>query len=872
QTFAFYAELHLVLYRQALIAQVDETYALLAAHAGTPERLVDPACIQIGSLSTRTDYVGGVRLGAELLASLGVEVPLDDPLSTLERELALLYEQAQANPDDFLPDRMAEPNARLVARAKLMNSVASTASHYQPLITGWVLVREALEWNESGCLENYISMVPGLIMTTIALRGDHVLGYRAARRALEMGLAHERGAETALAQHICAAFVNHWFHPLEEDMELGRRAYDGMMRVGDLDYASVTFVNNLTVTLECGATLSQMHPECDPALTFVRKTGDLHAEQIYVPYQQFTRALEGLTAAPGCFDDDDFKEQEFLSAAANNPQALCIFHVLRGLAAAILADEGALNQHVEMALRLTPTILGTYVSAQLNFLHSLALIQQIRAADAEDERAGLLKRLETNLAWLAARAADAPVNFGHLSDQIQAERLDVLEQPWEALGLYEQAMRKAQGNQRPWHQALITERAGQFYLRQGLEYAGQQLLVRAHHLYKRWGASAKTQAMQQSMPFLVGGQPGTSSNSRDDDLNYEVLLRATQVLASETSQPRLVARVVEILGQLTGATDTRLLLLDDHNQWQLEGGMQGSESLERMSLVEAKERRIVAASVLQLCLKTFKPVVSDDALIDQRFAGDPHFADLPLCSLLALPVLVRGRVSAVLTLENRLTRAAFRESRVETVSMLCKQLAISIENVRLYQSLERKVAERTAELSEVNDKLQQLSELDGLTGVANRRKFDSTLDKEWRRALRGGHSLAVLMVDIDHFKMYNDQYGHQAGDQCLKQVAGILASTAKRPGDLVARYGGEEFVAILPGLDRQAASEVAEKMRKAIETQRIEHIRNTPLHLVTISLGVGACVPKEFEPMRGLVEQADACLYRAKNTGRNRVG
>jgi len=871
EAFAFYAELHLVLYRQARMAQADEVYALLEAHSDSPERLVDPACIQIGSLSTRTDYEGGVQLGSALLGKLGVVVPVDDPLPALNHELELLYQLAESQTEEFLPDRLAQPDKGLVARAKLMNCVAATASHHQPMITGWVSVRNALQWNESGYLDNYISLVSALIITTIALRGDYAIGYRVARRALEMGLIHERGIETAIVQHIIAVFVNHWFRPLEENMEYARVAFNGMTRAGDLEYAAVTFVTNLTAILETAAELSRMHPEIASALTFVRKTGNRHAEQSYLPYRQVVRALEGATASRESFDDADFQEQEFLSAARNNPQALCIFHVFRALAAAIYADDRSLTLRAEMASSLTPYILGVYTVAVLNFLHSLALLQQIRAADSVSGRAVLLERLNANQTWLAARAADAPMNFAHLYDLVQAERLDLLNQPWEALALFEQAMRKAQGNQRPWHHALITERAGQFYLRRGLEYAGQHLLARAYHLYRQWGANGKVQAMQQSMPFLDSSHPGSSTSSREDDLDYEALLRATRVLSSETSQTRLVERVVELLGQLTGATDTRLLLLDEDNQWQLEGGRRGQEILEHMSLAEAKQRRIVAASVFQLVLKTFKPIVSDDAVIDNRFIGDPHFAGLPLCSLLALPVLAHGRVSALLTLENRLTRAAFTESRVETVAVLCGQLAISIENVRLYQSLERKVTERTAELSEANDRLQQLSELDGLTGVSNRRKFDLTLDKEWRRALRGRQSLAVLMIDLDHFKAYNDQYGHQAGDQCLQRVAGILRSAVRRSGDLVARYGGEEFVAILPGLDKQLAGEVAEKMRNAIESQRIEHIRNTPFEVVTISVGVGACIPMESMSMNGLVEQADACLYRAKNSGRNRV-
>ena len=309
---------------------------------------------------------------------------------------------------------------------------------------------------------------------------------------------------------------------------------------------------------------------------------------------------------------------------------------------------------------------------------------------------------------LTARAADAPMNFGHLHDLVEAERLDVLDQPWEALQRFEQAMRKAQAHQRPWHHALITEQAGRCCLRRGLEHAGRPLLTRAHDLYEQWGALGKARALRDDWAFLDSSLHKGGSGSPGDELDHQAVLRAYRTLASERSLPRLVSRVVELVGQLGRATDVRLVLLDDGGNWWLEGGMRGTEPLQRMTLREAQERHIIATSGWRLAIKTLEPLVSEDAVIDSRFAGDPHFAGLPLCSLLVLPVLMRGQVSAFLALENRLLRAAFTAVRIETVAILCEQLAISIENARLYQSLDAKVAERTGELSQAHNRLRSL--------------------------------------------------------------------------------------------------------------------------------------------------------------------
>ena len=129
----------------------------------------------------------------------------------------------------------------------------------------------------------------------------------------------------------------------------------------------------------------------------------------------------------------------------------------------------------------------------------------------------------------------------------------------------------------------------------------------------------------------------------------------------------------------------------------------------------------------------------------------------------------------------------------------------------------------TRKLDSANQELKRLTSLDGLTGIANRRHFDEVLEREWRRAMRQGDELSILMCDIDFFKLYNDTYGHQAGDECLCKVAGALTSTMDRGGDLLARYGGEEFVAVLPGTSLCGASHVAAQMRKAVNELKLEH-------------------------------------------------
>lgn len=162
------------------------------------------------------------------------------------------------------------------------------------------------------------------------------------------------------------------------------------------------------------------------------------------------------------------------------------------------------------------------------------------------------------------------------------------------------------------------------------------------------------------------------------------------------------------------------------------------------------------------------------------------------------------------------------------------------------------------------DLLRKMAFIDGLTGVANRRHFDDCLRNEWRRARRAGNSVGLVMIDIDHFKAYNDRYGHQAGDHCLKQVAMRLQESLRRPGDLLARYGGEEFVALLIDTDLNGACQVADTLLR-----NIRQLSLGPEQSVTISCGVTAATPTHDDGYELLKSAADGALYRAKNAGRD---
>lgn len=196
--------------------------------------------------------------------------------------------------------------------------------------------------------------------------------------------------------------------------------------------------------------------------------------------------------------------------------------------------------------------------------------------------------------------------------------------------------------------------------------------------------------------------------------------------------------------------------------------------------------------------------------------------------------------------------------------------ALVAERTRQLEASNRELETINDRLESANDQLERLATEDGLTGVFNRRHFGDVLEQEWKRALRDGTEMALLMIDIDHFKKLNDAYGHPTGDECLRRVAAAIKAAIRRPADLAARYGGEEFSVLLPGTSTEGASAMAERIRADVEALGFPHRLSTFEH-VTISCGAAALHPERGQSPSELVERADKALYGAKESGRNRV-
>ncbi len=316
-----------------------------------------------------------------------------------------------------------------------------------------------------------------------------------------------------------------------------------------------------------------------------------------------------------------------------------------------------------------------------------------------------------------------------------------------------------------------------------------------------------------------------------------------------------------------------LIVDDDSGLGRLVSLRLGAEGYETLTARNAKDAfRVLGgdgeASDVEIdlvLLDVFLPDVSGIEVC-QKIKSDPRTCDIPV-------IMMTGSDDEM-HLQQAFDAGAvdYIEKPFKGMEMLARirsalRLKREIES-RKRQAIElEKVAEQ---LKKANERLRQLSFHDSLTGLHNRRYFDKFLEREFKRAQRNKNPIALIMIDIDYFKKYNDRFGHQAGDECLRQIAATFALVVHRSHDLVARYGGEEFAVVLPETDMEGVLAVAENLRGRVADLRIHH-PESPYGHVTISEGATSVIPAPESCVYQLIEAADSALYRSKRAGRNRV-
>jgi len=345
--------------------------------------------------------------------------------------------------------------------------------------------------------------------------------------------------------------------------------------------------------------------------------------------------------------------------------------------------------------------------------------------------------------------------------------------------------------------------------------------------------------------------------------HLEILSEVSRLAAGSEDLPTVLQQIVAYVRQQLDLAVASIVLVGQR------GRRFGLEATDSAAPIRTTAGLRPDAGVVGRTLRAGEPQL----VLDVR--SDPDYITIAeeVVAEYAVPIRFRRRLLGAFNFEST-SASVFTPESCRFLLLVADQVAGVLNLAGVNRRLERtkeQLQHANRRLREANRVLDRLTVIDDLTRVTNRRGFDEVLDMEWRRGTRSKAPLALLLVDVDCFKAFNDAYGHPRGDDCLREVAEALRSVVRRPADLVARLGGEEFAVILPGTALENAVKVAETLRSRVQRLGVPHATSTVAACVTVSVGVAAVTPATATPAATLVAAADQALYRAKASGRNRV-
>jgi diguanylate cyclase (GGDEF)-like protein len=828
--------------------------------------------------------------GRQALRLVGVSLPATfvAPLFALDL-LAVKWRMRGRSVADLIDLPLCR-DERLVTAMRLVAALLKAAYQIRPeLCIACAVKAVKLSLTHGTTEDNAVAYVVFGGIFIGGVLGKHAAGHAFGKLALAMNERFDNHKQRSEINFVSAYFTNIWLEPAANAEAYYRAAYDSGLQTGDFFHLSCAACTMVESQFIRGVPLDELRRLGEEHLTFMRRIGSDEAAGAIQAVLRAAANLQGVTSSPSSFSDRAFDEAAFVERLAGfTSQHFAHFYFVNKMQTLYLwglYDEALrMAQRSEGFLKVSIAMLHT---VEHHFYHGLILCALGGKANLR-KAAAILRRFE---AWARLN----PASFSHKALLLRAELARFGGNDWSVAELYSRAIRAAEDSGYGQNKALANELAGRFFASRNVDTAARAHLRAAYYGYQMWGAEGIAGRLAHDFPFVRGDSvplsaPGeaphgsrsshrtsrTPSIESAASLDIETVIKATHAISSEIKLDTLLQTLVTIMMENAGAERGCFIRLD-----------QGRLLVEAERFIDRDEAEVLGGlppdpatlplSVVQYVARLGESVVLEAGHSDERFRNDPYLLDAAPKSMLCTPVIRHGQVAAVVYLENGRTRGALTAKRLEMIRILASQAAISLENALLYESLDRRVRERTAELlhateqlRSANEALEKLTFTDSLTQVSNKRHFQQVFDAEWRRAIRAGLPVTVMLVDIDHFKLFNDTYGHVLGDDCLSKVAAALRNAVTRTGDLLARFGGEEFAIVLPNTRVDAAAVIASRLIEAVRALGIPHGASPTAETVTISLGLAEMVPTSDRDPNDLIGAADGALYDAKRGGRNR--
>lgn len=838
---------------------MDDLLAVGFAQAKQDLDQVPLYVVQLSACMARDQLKEAIDIALPLLARFGHRYPAKATKAHVVLRLLRLQRRLRKVPMDTLRQLPLMTEPRHLAAMAIGERIGGAAMFTQPHLLPLMIIKAVEVSLDQGITRASLTSFASYGMILAQALGQVERGDAFGQLAQELTQRLKMHTIEGRVRHVYNALVRHWREPVCNCLDPLDEAFRMCLEHGDFEYAAHAVCVRQLYEFSCGVPLERLAAEIEryqETLQPLRQGSRVH----YLECTQQTVAnLRGQAEDPALLKGRHYDIERMM---ADHEGSLDKSLISTDLTMQMYMSY-SFGRHAEALAYADKALPYSGRGAQAMYLsltHYLTdgLIRMANVPSAgKAQRRRLLRQAAGNHAKLKRVARTNPANAANKERLLAAAMLQARGRDFEAHAAYDDAIRLSREHGFINEESLACELCGTMHAAAGRDTLADPYLAKARDLYSHWGAKAKVDDLLVRYPRLAKPVPasvrGTTAKTGTwgasaANIDLGALTKALKAIAEETAHSRMVEVIITTAMAFAGAQHGMLLLRNPDGELCVEAeacvDRSDARILQSIPVAEAP----LSQAVVNYVSRTLAAVVVHDAQApNDQIPGllkDPCIRQRQVRSVLCLPLLTGrgdgGELIGMLYLENNRASATFTEERFATLEIIGMSAAGRLE-------LSRKAV------------------IDGLTELFNHDYFQNLLGQEFDAARRHGRQLAVILMDIDHFKQFNDTWGHQVGDQVLREVARII-KTGCRGEDTAARYGGEEMAVILPMADLKAAEQVGERIRRAVAHHQVMH-NDQPLS-VTISVGV-AVLDGATQDKETLIRRADDALYRAKDEGRN---
>ncbi len=711
--------------------------------------------IQIQAFMAQNQPLKAIALALDVLRILGVKFPKKPSMLHILRDAYRAKITLLGKKIEHLSRLPVTTRPHDLAVMRIMNriySAAYIADTKQMILTSIKLMSFSVQRGNSP-ISAFAYASYGLILCGVT--GDISTGHRFGKLALQVLEDFNANELKCRTYFMVYNFVWHWEAPLRETLAPLLEAYQVGVDTGELEFAGYSVFMYCNYSFFAGTPLDELEPETAKYVTAIdqiQQQTPLYYNQIVL---QTIKNFRGENAAnPWLLIGEAYDETAMLPihTAANDITALAFLYVHKMMLCYWFEQYALAVSYSEKVNAMG--VASMFHSTVFHFYSALSRLALMQAG-GETTRQQYAKGLKQDIEKIKKWAKHAPSNNSHRYALIQAEQAKLENNELPALGFYKQAIELARKNNYRQEEGLACERYAVFWQQRADSQVAATYIREAYYFYQLWGATAKLTSLKTRYPDLgldtTAKQSSTitqartiSTNRLSDNLDLTSIIKASRSLSEEIQLSSLLKKLISIVMENAGAQHG-MLLLEKEGQWCIEAhsNTQGLNIAPSQPLrMNAREIPVLPVALVQQVIHTQQAVILDNALNDARYGIDPYIQAQYVKSVLCSPVLNQGKLLAVIYLENNLSGAVFTENRLELVQLISSQLAISIENARLYANLEEKVAQRTEKLAQANEAIKELNQ---------RLEIDNTKLAEARQAaLSAAESKSLFLANMSH--------------------------------------------------------------------------------------------------------------------------